>query len=446
MLNNIKHSNISKELDILTDFHANGSYEEIAKHFRLLDEKNYAYMVRTTDLEHENYEYDVKYVTKECYDYLNKSKVYGGEVLINKIGSPGLTYLMPCLNKPVSLGMNLFMLRMKENSGINNATLYLYLNSKIGKSLITRNINGTVPLTIDKESIRNVLVPVFTQNFQNLLSHVLKMREDFLKNANNLFKQAEDILNRELGITNIENTRNYSVKSFSESFCKSKRLDAEYYQDKYDYFFKQIKSYKNGRNSVETYFDYVKTKCARNHSSYLYIEIGDVNIGNGDAYPNLIQTDELPDNAKTMTKIGDILVSTVRPNRGAITVIDSEGILVSGAFTVLRNKNCGYLSETLQVLFRTEVYRNWFLKFNVGTSYPVIKDKDVLNMKVPIISKDIQMIISDKVKKSCKLRKQSKDLLDKAVKAVELAIEKNEEYASQWLIENTNEIYHKDKY
>lgn len=39
-----------------------------------------------------------------------------------------------------------------------------------------------------------------------------------------------------------------------------------------------------------------------NHSSYLYIEIGDVNIGNGDAYPNLIQTDELPDNAKTMTK------------------------------------------------------------------------------------------------------------------------------------------------
>ena len=37
-------------IDTLTDFHANGSYESIAKVFSLLDEKNYAYMVRTTDL------------------------------------------------------------------------------------------------------------------------------------------------------------------------------------------------------------------------------------------------------------------------------------------------------------------------------------------------------------------------------------------------------------
>ena len=37
-------------IEILTDFHANGSYESIAQVFELLDSKNYAYMIRSTDL------------------------------------------------------------------------------------------------------------------------------------------------------------------------------------------------------------------------------------------------------------------------------------------------------------------------------------------------------------------------------------------------------------
>ena len=58
-------------IDVLTDFHANGSYESIAKVFALLDTKNYAYMVRTTDLEKKDYESDVKYITQDCYNYLS---------------------------------------------------------------------------------------------------------------------------------------------------------------------------------------------------------------------------------------------------------------------------------------------------------------------------------------------------------------------------------------
>lgn len=389
---------------------------------------------------------DLVYISNKDNEKIKSSSLQEGDLILSKVGN-SIGYFAKVSSDlgKCNISENNIGIKLSSYSDIEKSFILTYLNAKYANKLVLRRKSGNAQPKINVDDLCRIPILIFPKLSENI-HNLIQLHEAYLNQSILSYKQAEDILNKELGITNIENTKNYSVKSFSESFCKSKRLDAEYYQDKYDYFFKQIKSYKNGCNSVETYFDYVKTKCARNHSSYLYIEIGDVNIGNGDAYPNLIQTDELPDNAKTMTKIGDILVSTVRPNRGAITVIDSEGILVSGAFTVLRNKNCGYLSETLQVLFRTEVYRNWFLKFNVGTSYPVIKDKDVLNMKVPIISKDIQMIISDKVKKSCKLRKQPKDLLDKAVKAVELAIEKNEEYASQWLIENTNEIYHKDKY
>ena len=85
-----------------------------------------------------------------------------------------------------------------------------------------------------------------------------------------------------------------------------------------------------------------------------------------------------------MTRKGDLLVSTVRPYRGAVSILDEDDLLVSGAFTVLR-ENGTYPAQTLQVLFRTSLYKDWLLKYNVGTSYPVIKDDDVLNIPIPIL-------------------------------------------------------------
>lgn len=319
----------------------------------------------------------------------------------------------------------------------------LFLNSKIGKSLTSREVNGTVPLTIDKESIKSILVPVFGQNFQSLLIQILKKREEFFILSRKSYVQAEDILNKELNITNVENSKNYSIKSLSESFVKSKRLDAEYYQDKYDSFEKAIRNYHNGYSTLNNFFKNISDKCSKNLPEYSYVEIGDINVETGDASYNIIKTKELPENAKVMAQKGDILVSTVRPNRGAIAILQ-DAFLVSGAFTVLRS-NGAYSSQTLQVLLRNKIYKEWLLKFNVGTSYPVIKDADILNLEIPLIPIDLQYQISQKVQESFKLRKQSKDLLNKAVKAVDIAIEKSEEDAIKWLKENTNEYFTNDK-
>lgn len=401
-------------------------------------------MVRTTDLEHENYEYDVKYVTRDCYDYLNKSRVYGGEVLINKIGSPGQTYLMPCLNKPVSLGMNLFMLRMKENSVINNITLYLYLNSKIGKSLITRDINGTVPLTIDKESVRNVLVPVFTKNFQNLLSHVLKMREGFFENANNLFKQAQDILNKELGITNIENTKNYSVKSFSESFGESNRLDAEYYQDKYTQLFdiikngKQLKELVTITKSIEPGSDEYKEEGIPflRVSNLTKFGLTDSNVFlDRKKYENLLKPRK------------DTILFSKDGSIGIAYKAESDlDCITSGALLHLNVKKTTILPDYLTLVLNSKIVQLQAERDSGGSIINHWRLPEIERVIIPMLDYDIQNQISQKVQESFKLRKDSKNLINVAIRAVEIAIEKNEKYASQWLIENTNEIYHKDKY
>ena len=76
------------------------------------------------------------------------------------------------------------------------------------------------------------------------------------------------------------------------------------------------------------------------------------------------------------------------------------------------------------------------LRFNVGTSYPVIKDDDVLNMLLPLIDSDTQNKIAELVQKSFMLRKQSENLINMAVKSVEIAIEQNEDTAMLFIKNN----------
>ena len=120
-----------KVIDVLTDYHANGSYKTLNENVTLLDEPNYAYMVRTTDLEKKNYTDNVKYIDQHAYEHLSKTKVYGGELVINKIGSAGAVYLMPFLNRPVSLAMNQFMIRCNEHCL--NEFVYYQLKTNAGE-------------------------------------------------------------------------------------------------------------------------------------------------------------------------------------------------------------------------------------------------------------------------------------------------------------------------
>ncbi len=115
-------------------------------------------MVRTTDLEHNNFADGCNYITREAYEFLCKSKVYGGEIIINKIGSAGKVYLMPDLKRPVSLGMNAFLIR--TNGDMNNIYLYYLLTSDFGINAIQKRIKGAVTKTITKDAIRNIPIPV----------------------------------------------------------------------------------------------------------------------------------------------------------------------------------------------------------------------------------------------------------------------------------------------
>lgn len=375
--------------------------------------------------------------TPICIDFdtfnmpvMRRSHLRKKDVLLSIIGTIGSLSLVYS-DKEATCSCKLAILRPRKPEDAE--MLAVFLNCKYGQMQIARFTRGAIQKGLILEDMDQLIMPDFGSKFKREIRRTVVEAHHRLELATTSIENAYSILTKNLDLDFSEQTGPaISIKPLSASFDTSGRLDAEYYQPKYDLFAETLATAEQGCSRVNQCFEPVLSKCDRSHPSYCYAEIGDVNVKTGTIKANIIQTEQLPDNAKIMTRRGDIVISTVRPNRGAVAIIEDDGVLVSGAFTVLREIG-SYKKEVLQLLFRSPLYREWLLRYNVGTSYPVIKDEDVLNMIIPNLSSSEQLELTSKVQRAASLRRQSEELLEKAKRATEISIEESETVAIHWL-------------
>ncbi|WP_271252201.1 restriction endonuclease subunit S [Pseudanabaena sp. Chao 1811] len=99
---------IKRSLRVLTDYTANGSFASLAENVTY-QENGYARLVRLTDLRHDLTN-DGLYVDKNAYEFLAKTKINGGEILIANVGAyTGLVKMVPEINFKATLGPNMFL-------------------------------------------------------------------------------------------------------------------------------------------------------------------------------------------------------------------------------------------------------------------------------------------------------------------------------------------------
>ena len=79
--------------------------------------------------------------------------------------------------------------------------------------------------------------------FQGCIEQLVFAAYTILKKSKSVYQQAEDLLLPELGLKDWQPTteESFAVKSCSESFLSSDRLDAEYYQPKFDQLIDRLK-------------------------------------------------------------------------------------------------------------------------------------------------------------------------------------------------------------
>lgn len=373
-----------------------------------------------------------RYITEAKNRELKRSCLHPGDIVVTKTGvyfgkSAVIPESIPEANTIAHVG------KITLKSQYNPYYVSTFLNCKYGYcQLRRRGIKATRP-EIKLVEFPDIVIPEFSDRLYSAVEASVRKANTLLELASGTMELSAKLIIDSLAVGSSHAERvSKALVSFKNSFQLTGRLDAEYYQLKYKNYEAAVFGASNGYTFVKNEFVPVKKSCPRTLDNYNYVEIGDIDVGTGSAFANTVATEELPDNAKIMTQKGDLLVSTVRPNRGAVAILGNGDLLVSGAFTVLR-EDSDYPKEVLQVLLRTSMYRDWLLRFNVGTSYPVIKDEDVLNMPIPILGDDIKQDVVAKVNESASLRRQSKQLLEYAKQAVEMAIEQGEDIALAWL-------------
>lgn len=113
-----------------------------------------------------------------------------------------------------------------------------------------------------------------------------------------------------------------------------------------------------------------------------------------------IDTDKAPSRARKVAQIGDILLSTVRPNLKAFTLVTElpEQPIVSTGFAVLRANEQINSKYLFQVLLTDAIVAQMIDSMSKG-AYPSINEKDVAMLQIPLPPLKIQKQLVEKIGK-----------------------------------------------
>jgi type I restriction enzyme S subunit len=141
-------------IELLTDYDANGSFSSVAENVKVYDYEQFAWYVRSTDLENNSKMSEVRYVDKESYAFLKKTALFGGELLFLKRGDIGNVYLFEMKTKYATVAPNLYLLKL---NGISNSKyLFYYFTSNQGQlQLKKKNASSTLG-ALYKDDVKSI--------------------------------------------------------------------------------------------------------------------------------------------------------------------------------------------------------------------------------------------------------------------------------------------------
>lgn len=411
-------------IEVLTDYHANGSYEVLRKNVSISSDRDYALMVRAVDFGKNDFENDVRYVSEKAYRFLRKTQMFGDELLIDKIGKVGDVFLMPKLNKPVTLGMNLFMLRLKTI--VNPAYVYLFLLSKYGRALILQKVTGTAPLSIDKNSVRDILIPIPSLIIQRECQSLLQESFEEDEISKDLYQQAENLLLEKLGLKNwkLEESLN-CVVNLSE-VEEAGRLDAEYFITEFSSAVSKIPiKFLRKLGEIVTFEKGFETGSeAYQEEGKLFIRVSSISKDGIIDKDQKYLSDEIYQKLEKdyRPSVGEILLTKdASPGVAVLIKEQIEGIISGG---ILRLKTREDLDgDYLELCLNSVVVQEQVKRDSGGSVIAHWKPEQIKNTLIPILPVKTREKIAELVRKSHEARKKSKELLEEAKRKVEEMID-----------------------
>ena len=364
-----------------------------------------------------------------------------GDIIIAKGGNTlAKVAIIPNSYSEYSVCRDLIIIKTDKLKNINKFYLWAYLLSKSGKDLMLRTASQTGQPHLTLEAINNLDIPIIDNNFQDNFEKIYHKLYESKQNSQISYHKAEELILEELGLNNWQPKHKLSfIKNFSD-IQNAERIDAEYFQPKYDEIIQAIKNYKGGWDKLS---NIVSIKKCVEVGSDAYTEEGisfvrvsnlnkfEINENNQQCISQELY-EELAENFQP--KKGEILLSK-DGTAGLAYHVNSEAkkMIPCGGILRLKVKNKDYLPEYLTLVLNSLIVQEQIEKVLSGALIKHWLTEQINNTVIPKLDVDKQKEIVEKIQESFKCREQSKQLLEIAKQGVEKAIEENEESATAWI-------------
>lgn len=377
------------------------------------------------------------YLSELGDEKIKNSRLKEFDIITTIIGATykiiGRSCLVNTTMLPANINQNIALIRA-DIKKINPYYLNAYMQSLYGKLYLHWLSRQTEQVNLNCEEVGKLKVVRFSNLFEERLAELNKKSYKLNIISNEKYSQAENLLIAELGLENFNlSSEKVSIKTLKESFLKTGRLDSEYYQEKYDRLFEKMSN-----NICDKLSNLVTIKKSIEPGSKSYQTKG---------IP-FIRVQDLTKFGLTDTSIylsENEFKNCIRPKKDTILLSKDgtvgiaykmnkdENLITSSAILHLNVKDKKVLPDYLTLVLNSVVVKMQAEKDAGGSIINHWKKSEIENVIIPIIETKKQEQICRLLIESENLRIESKSILEKAVKSIEMAIEYGEDKGLAYL-------------
>ena len=177
------------EICYISDYVSNGSFASLRENVQYKSEPDYAILVRFADYSNGFDTSKFVYIDEHAYHFLSKSYLEGGEIIMSNVGSCGLLFRCPKLDRKMSLAPNSILIKSEFID-----YLYYWLGGNVGQEEIRKITSKSAMPKFNKTEFKKIQVPIpsleeqarivsildtFTASIDNLKEQIAQRRKQF---------------------------------------------------------------------------------------------------------------------------------------------------------------------------------------------------------------------------------------------------------------------------
>lgn len=389
------------------------------------------------------------YIPEHVYKALPQFHIKENDLLITVVGTLGKVAIATKNDASSIFSCKSTIIRAKK---IDPVYLLTYLNSSVGRLFSLRGVRGAIQQGLNLSDLKEIKVFLPSESFQKNIRGIVSKAFTLTAFAGSLYSHAEQMLLSELGLLNWKPKHCLSfVKKYSETDSAG-RIDAEYFQPMYEEIIDRF--HKNSKTEILENI----TKLIGHPSNPPYTSessksktfiVTQKHLGNYFPSDNfwedpeaLYTTDDfIKVNKSYLLQKNDIILYSVGAYIGKANIYNSDIKATIGSFLTLIRPDYEKINPYyLLVFLNSEAGKQMTRRCSRGMAQQYVYPYDIKKFVIPIISKQRQMEIEEKMLESLDAKELSKHLLDIAKRGVEMAIEKSEKDAQNWIDEQLKEL------